>query len=121
MRFTWLLALDFVLGLPSNVRAKILLLGCPFLGFLNRNNSVNHPTVPQQMKPVIYNRAGKACALRPNMDMKKPKKKNTGRRGDRSDVSWQVQAVESLAETLAKFRCVTHCVLLSRLEELMTW
>eukprot|EP00930_Biecheleria_cincta_P001278 TRINITY_DN102419_c0_g1_i1.p1 TRINITY_DN102419_c0_g1~~TRINITY_DN102419_c0_g1_i1.p1 ORF type:complete len:336 (-),score=44.75 TRINITY_DN102419_c0_g1_i1:226-1233(-) len=65
-----------------------------------RNNSVNHPGLPQQMKPVIYNRAGKACSLRPNGDIKKPKKKNTGRRGDRSDVQWQVQAVENfLVET----------------------
>lgn len=61
---------------------------------------MNHPSLPQQMKPVIYNRAGKPCAMRPSMDVKKPKKKNTGRRGDRSDVQWQVQAVETfLVET----------------------
>eukprot|EP00930_Biecheleria_cincta_P000141 TRINITY_DN1002_c0_g1_i2.p1 TRINITY_DN1002_c0_g1~~TRINITY_DN1002_c0_g1_i2.p1 ORF type:complete len:374 (-),score=50.73 TRINITY_DN1002_c0_g1_i2:230-1351(-) len=49
-----------------------------------KNNSVNHPSQPQEMKPMTYDLKGKPHGIRPTKNVKPPKAKNSGRRGDRS-------------------------------------
>lgn len=58
-----------------------------------RNKSVNHPEIPQNMKPMIYDQNGRPQAICPTRRVKPPKVKLSGRHGDR-DRCFQPQGIE---------------------------
>lgn len=58
-----------------------------------RNNSVNHPEIEQNRKPMIYDQNGRPHTICTTRRVKPPKVKNSGRHGDRNRC-FQSQGIE---------------------------